>query len=101
VLYVRIGKSLISFFVPSSRPTFSFIFLMTPLLTYVRSAVFNVLFVIGCCAIYTPVEFQPLPLTWWPLARDCSYYVLTLVTLVVFMADAEIMWWEALIQFSL
>jgi sodium/potassium/calcium exchanger 2 len=51
--------------------------------------------------MYTPLEFQPLPLTWWPLARDCSYYVLTLVTLVVFMSDAEIKIWEAAAQFML
>jgi sodium/potassium/calcium exchanger 2 len=69
--------------------------------TIVGSAVFNVLFVIGCCAIYTPAEFQPLPLTWWPLFRDCSYYVLTLVTLVIFMGDAKIEMHEAFIQFAL
>ena len=40
--------------------------------TIVGSAVFNVLFVIACCVIWTPEEFRPLELTWWPLARDCS-----------------------------
>ena len=46
--------------------------------TIVGSAVFNVLFVIGCCALATPGD---LPLTWWPLARDCSYYVVSLLAL--------------------
>lgn len=35
--------------------------------TIVGSAVFNVLFVIACCAFVAP----NLTLTWWPLARDC------------------------------
>jgi Ca2+/Na+ antiporter len=49
--------------------------------------------------MFTPKEFEPLVLTWWPLARDCSYYVLTLITLVIFMSDSVIEWWEALLQF--
>jgi len=72
--------------------------------TIVGSAVFNVLFVIGMCAIFTPPELAPLQLTWWPLFRDCSYYSITLVTLGAFFrwgGKGEIMWWEALIQFVL
>ena len=46
--------------------------------TIVGSAVFNVLFVIGCCALASK---EVLPLTWWPLFRDCSYYVVSLVVL--------------------
>ena len=38
--------------------------------TIVGSAVFNVLFVIACCAFVAP----NLKLTWWPLARGASYY---------------------------
>jgi Ca2+/Na+ antiporter len=69
--------------------------------TIVGSAVFNVLFVIGMCVMCTPPEFAPLKLTWWPLARDCSYYVLTLITLVLFMNDGVIELWEALFQLGL
>jgi len=72
--------------------------------TIVGSAVFNVLFVIGMCAIFTPPELAPLKLTWWPLFRDCSYYSITLITLGAFFrwgGKGEIMWWEALIQFAL
>ena len=69
--------------------------------TIVGSAVFNVLFVIGMCAMYTPAEFSPLVLTWWPLFRDCTYYVLTLITLVIFMSDSVIEGWEAAIQLGL
>jgi len=60
--------------------------------TIVGSAVFNVLFVIGVCAL--AVE-EPLQLTWWPLARDCIYYSMSLIILSVFFAivsSQEISW---------
>ena len=57
--------------------------------TIVGSAVFNVLFVIGMCALATPKELGPLKLTWWPLARDCCYYILTLGTLASFFTARE------------
>eukprot|EP01084_Bolivina_argentea_P226760 382996_1 len=65
--------------------------------TIVGSAVFNVLFVIGCCAIFTPGH---LPLTWWPFARDCLYYIMSLIILAIFygvISPDIIQWWEALI----
>jgi K+-dependent Na+/Ca+ exchanger-like protein len=63
--------------------------------TIVGSAVFNVLFVIGCCAIFSK---ELLSLTWWPLARDCSYYCLSLLVLAIFfgvVTPNEIDAWEA------
>ena len=48
--------------------------------TIVGSAVFNVLFVIGTCAVASK---DPLHLTWWPLARDCSYYSLSLLVVAL------------------
>lgn len=69
--------------------------------TIVGSAVFNVLFVIGMCVIFTPEKYAPLELTWWPLFRDCSYYVMTLAFLAGFMYDGEIEIWEAAVQFLL
>lgn len=71
----------------------------------VGSAVFNVLFVIAMCAIFTPQKFKPLELTWWPLARDCSYYILSLCMLALFFkgpwSPNEIELWEAILQFML
>jgi len=68
--------------------------------TIVGSAVFNVLFVIGMCAMYSE---KPLQLTWWPLARDCSYYTFGLVVLGIFFmgpwSQQSIEWWESLILF--
>merc|ERR1719461_2123362 len=49
--------------------------------TIVGSAVFNVLFVIGCCAIFSK---EVLSLTWWPIARDFSYYIISLGMLGIF-----------------
>lgn len=66
--------------------------------TIVGSAVFNVLFVIGCCAFVSP---RPLELTWWPLARDSTFYTVDLIVLSAFFNDAKIHWWESLILFFL
>ncbi|CAK0793462.1 unnamed protein product [Prorocentrum cordatum] len=65
--------------------------------TIVGSAVFNVLFVIGACGIASPTA---LKLTAYPLARDSCFYIVHLGFLVAFFYDGQILWWEALIQFS-
>ena len=65
--------------------------------TIVGSAVFNVLFVIGCCSILSK---EVLTLTWWPLFRDCVYYAFGLVVLSVLvgiLGEGEVVWYEALI----
>eukprot|EP01047_Picozoa_sp_COSAG01_P059186 COSAG01_NODE_7073_length_3366_cov_10.407407_2_plen_547_part_01 len=48
--------------------------------TIVGSAVFNVLFVIGTCAVCSK---DVLELTWWPLARDATYYCTSLFMLAL------------------
>mmetsp|Transcript_33615 Transcript_33615/g.74093 ORF Transcript_33615/g.74093 Transcript_33615/m.74093 type:complete len:688 (+) Transcript_33615:155-2218(+) len=72
--------------------------------TIVGSAVFNVLFVIAMCVLYTPEHLAPLQLTWWPLFRDCCCYVITLITLTIFFgvtSPGKIELWEAILQFLL
>lgn len=64
--------------------------------TIVGSAVFNILFVIGMCALCSKTL---LTLTWWPLFRDCSFYSVSLLILIYFFRDNKIYWWEALILF--
>jgi solute carrier family 24 (sodium/potassium/calcium exchanger), member 2 len=64
--------------------------------TIVGSAVFNILFVIGMCALFSKTL---LSLTWWPLFRDCTFYSASLLTLIYFFRDNMIQWWEALILF--
>ncbi|XP_075214973.1 solute carrier family 24 member Nckx30C [Lycorma delicatula] len=65
--------------------------------TIVGSAVFNILFVIGMCAIFSRTV---LTLTWWPLFRDCTFYSASLITLIVFFRDNYIHWYEAAVLFS-
>ncbi|GAB6018788.1 hypothetical protein CHUAL_000452 [Chamberlinius hualienensis] len=66
--------------------------------TIVGSAVFNILFVIGMCAMFSR---SVLNLTWWPLFRDVSFYSISLIILIVFFLDNLIKWWEAFILLSI
>ncbi|KAM9836728.1 sodium/potassium/calcium exchanger 2 [Aulostomus maculatus] len=61
--------------------------------TIVGSAVFNILFVIGMCAIFSK---EILNLTWWPLFRDVSFYILDLILLIIFFLDNFISMWESI-----
>ena len=61
--------------------------------TIVGSAVFNVLFVIACCAFVCP----DLPLTWWPLCRDSIYYCFSILALTACAIDQIIEWYEAVL----
>lgn len=61
--------------------------------TIVGSAVFNILFVIGMCALFSR---EVLHLTWWPLFRDVSFYIFDLILLIIFFLDNVIMWWESM-----
>lgn len=65
--------------------------------TIVGSAVFNILFVIGMCALFSRTV---LTLTWWPLFRDCTFYSASLITLIYFFRDNYIHWYEALVLFT-
>uniref|UniRef100_A0A2C9KET9 Sodium/calcium exchanger membrane region domain-containing protein n=1 Tax=Biomphalaria glabrata TaxID=6526 RepID=A0A2C9KET9_BIOGL len=64
--------------------------------TIVGSAVFNILFVIGMCALCSKTL---LTLTWWPLFRDVTFYTTCLIILIVFFKDEKIQWWESLVLF--
>ena len=66
--------------------------------TIVGSAVFNILFVIGMCALFSKTVLE---LTWWPLFRDVTFYSIDLAALIGFFEDEEIQWWEALVLFLL
>ncbi|XP_033950039.1 sodium/potassium/calcium exchanger 2-like [Pseudochaenichthys georgianus] len=55
--------------------------------TIVGSAVFNILFVIGMCAVFSR---EVLHLTWWPLFRDVSFYIIGLLMLICFFLDNQI-----------
>jgi len=66
--------------------------------TIVGSAVFNVLFVIGLCGYFATTAID---LSWWPLFRDCLYYLLGLGVLAGFASDEKIELWEAIVLFVL
>jgi K+-dependent Na+/Ca+ exchanger-like protein len=66
--------------------------------TIIGSAVFNVLFVIGACALVAP---EPLHLTWFPLARDSCFYAVDLLVVTAAFIDEKVKWFEAVILFSL
>ena len=57
--------------------------------TIVGSAVFNILFVISMCAIFSKTVLE---LTWWPLFRDVSFYSIILITLMYCFYDSKIYW---------
>ncbi|XP_044781353.2 sodium/potassium/calcium exchanger 1 isoform X3 [Bubalus bubalis] len=62
--------------------------------TIVGSAVFNILFVIGTCALFSR---EILNLTWWPLFRDITFYIFDLMMLILFFLDSLIAWWESVL----
>ncbi|CAH2985430.1 unnamed protein product [Chilo suppressalis] len=60
----------------------------------VGSAVFNVLAVPACCALFTS---QVIELDWWSVSRDCLMYAVTVVALILTLLDDKIYWHEALL----
>ncbi|XP_037575807.2 sodium/potassium/calcium exchanger 4-like [Dermacentor silvarum] len=66
--------------------------------TIVGSAVFNVLFVIGLCGICSGKE---VPVTWWPLFRDSTFYAFTVVILILVIYDGEVTWYDSLFMLLL
>ncbi|CAJ0584060.1 unnamed protein product, partial [Mesorhabditis spiculigera] len=66
--------------------------------TIVGSATFNILCVLACCTLFSTTVLQ---LTWWPLFRDVSIYIVALFLLVIFFLDEKITWPEALCLFCI
>ena len=65
--------------------------------TIVGSAVFNVLFVVGICAVLTNKEMR---LNEWPIMRDSFFYMIAVGLLAIFFgisSGGRIDWYEALI----
>ncbi|XP_077402394.1 sodium/potassium/calcium exchanger 3 isoform X2 [Vanacampus margaritifer] len=66
--------------------------------TIVGSAVFNILVIIGLSGIFAG---QTVKLTWWPLFRDSSYYILSVLALIGVIYDAVVVWWESLLLMTM
>lgn len=59
----------------------------------IGSAVFNIMFVISVCALFSGTVLQ---LNWWPLVRDCTFYSLSIIIMLVVICNDVISWPEAL-----
>ncbi|KAK6755570.1 hypothetical protein RB195_014128 [Necator americanus] len=64
--------------------------------TIVGSATFNILCVLAFCTLFSR---EVLHLTWWPLFRDMTFYIVALLFLVIFFSDEKVSWHEALTMF--
>ncbi|KAL6487108.1 hypothetical protein MHYP_G00037340 [Metynnis hypsauchen] len=62
--------------------------------TIVGSAVFNILCIIGVCGIFAG---QAVRLSYWTLLRDSTYYTISVTTLIVFIYDEKVTWYESLV----
>ena len=52
-------------------------------------------------ALSSALSGKILNLDWRPLARDSTFYTLSIVVLIVFAWDGLVQWWEALILVAL
>ncbi|XP_044271397.1 probable sodium/potassium/calcium exchanger CG1090 isoform X2 [Tribolium madens] len=59
----------------------------------IGSAVFNIMFVISVCALCTTTVIY---LNWWPLIRDCFFYAVSILVMLVTIQDKMISWIESL-----
>ena len=66
--------------------------------TIVGSAVFNILVIIGLCGLFCTAAIQ---LSWWPLARDSSCYLISIFVLIGVLYDGNVYWYEAAAMVSL
>ncbi|XP_070543543.1 sodium/potassium/calcium exchanger 5-like [Ptychodera flava] len=65
--------------------------------TVVGSLVFNLFIIIACCCFFAG---RVVPLTWWPLVRDCTVYVIGIIGLIAVMHDNLASWYESMILFT-
>jgi K+-dependent Na+/Ca+ exchanger-like protein len=61
----------------------------------VGSAVFNILFIIGATVLCAG---QTLQLDWRPVTRDCGFYALAILTILLIFYDGVVRWYEGLIS---
>ncbi|KAH9285375.1 putative sodium/potassium/calcium exchanger [Echinococcus granulosus] len=60
----------------------------------VGSADFNVMFVTSVCALFSK---EIIYLNWWPLVRDSTFYLVSIILLASVIVDEKVYWYEALI----
>jgi Ca2+/Na+ antiporter len=63
--------------------------------TIVGSAMFNILVIVAMAAASTS---ETLNIDWRPVTRDCTFYGVSIATLIIFFQDGKIYWYEGLIM---
>lgn len=66
--------------------------------TVVGSAVFNIAFVIGICGLFAQ---RVIYLNWWPMFRDCIFYLISILALLFALRDENVTWVESVLFLSL
>ncbi|XP_055716381.1 probable sodium/potassium/calcium exchanger CG1090 isoform X1 [Phlebotomus papatasi] len=61
----------------------------------IGSAVFNIMFVISVCALCSGTVCQ---LNWWPLVRDCFFYSVSILVMLIIIFNDTISWVEATVM---
>lgn len=62
----------------------------------IGSAIFNILVIVGATCLFAG---QELMIWWYPLARDCTFYVMAIILLCLTLLDSKVEWWEGLVMF--
>jgi len=65
----------------------------------IGSEIFNILVICGAATLASPLV--PLPLERTPFARDCIFYLISIVLLFLFLKDGYVEFWEACTLFGL
>lgn len=55
----------------------------------IGSAVFNMLFVIALCGLFGNASLQ---VNWWPLLRNCFFYTVSIMILLLAIANEQVSW---------
>ncbi|XP_044742700.1 probable sodium/potassium/calcium exchanger CG1090 [Chrysoperla carnea] len=59
----------------------------------IGSAIFNIMFVISVCALCSGTVCY---LNWWPLVRDCFFYAISILVMLITIFNEKITWGESL-----
>merc|ERR1719399_2603653 len=59
----------------------------------IGSAIFNILVIVGATCAFAG---QELKVWWYPLTRDCAFYVLAIFELSLVLMDEVVHWYEGL-----
>lgn len=64
--------------------------------TVLGSSAFNGMFILGICSLTAKTNVE---LSWFPIFRDFSFYMIMLALLTIFTIDLAMEWWEGMVLF--